>query len=276
MRGTKGSAWRCSAIAGGGARQPEPGQGAATVVADKDSIPGARAGNAGAPDRAARDSAGEASTDRRVGAAAVDPTNLFGWHRGCGLSGDPSPDLAGPGGRGKLAARRSRGVEAPVGRGLPRSGPRAGSHRGGDRLGQAGRAFPVVAGGIFPFHGMVVKAKAGELNLARTIWGWVPGRRNPGKAASRAGQTDRGAAKPPGRLLFLVPGYVSRLGRHVSRVGALGRVPRQFAGVGPRFGACLEPPSSSTAERSLSPPAITARQSETELVTKKTLASVNQ
>jgi hypothetical protein len=37
------------------------------------------------------------------------------------------------------------------------------------RLGQAGGPFPLDTGGYF--LGMVAKAKAGALNLARTVWG---------------------------------------------------------------------------------------------------------
>jgi hypothetical protein len=43
------------------------------------------------------------------------------------------------------------------------------------------------------FHGMVAKAKAGELNLARTIWGCAQVTGRLGRGARRAGRTDAGA-----------------------------------------------------------------------------------
>ena len=60
-------------------------------------------------------------------------------------------------------------VEAATGRGLSRHGPRGGGNRGGDRVGEAGGQLPVLPGRVFPRDGG--EAKAGELNLARTIWG---------------------------------------------------------------------------------------------------------
>ena len=60
-----------------------------------------------------------------------------------GYLATPAPSLAGRGGCGGLAARRTRGVEAAVGRGLSRHGPRGGGDRGGDRVGEAGGSLPV-------------------------------------------------------------------------------------------------------------------------------------
>ena len=52
---------------------------------------------------------------------------------------------------------------------MPGDGAGGGGDRGGDRVGEAGRAFRSSPGGYF--HGMVAKAQAGELNLMRTVWG---------------------------------------------------------------------------------------------------------
>ena len=113
----------------------------------------ARPGNAGAAGKPAGDQTGEAGADRRHGAAAIDRRTGQAGAAVAGLSGDAGAELAGRGGCGGLAARRTRGVKAAVGRGLSRHGPRGGGDRGGDRVGEAGGSLPVLAGGIFPRDG---------------------------------------------------------------------------------------------------------------------------
>ena len=138
--------------------KPSPNPQADTVIAGEacsspagTTVP--EPGNAGAAGRPAGDQTGEAGADRRDGAAAVDGRAGAAGAAAAGLPDDPGADLAGRGGRGRLAARRARGVEIPMGRGLPGDGPGGGGDRGGDRLGQAGGAFPVVAGRVFPRDG---------------------------------------------------------------------------------------------------------------------------
>jgi replication initiation protein RepC len=66
-------------------------------------------------------------------------------------------------------AARPRPIQAAMGRGLPRHGTRAGGDCAGRGVDQGPGAFPDDPPGGY-FHGMVTKAKAGELNLDRTLW----------------------------------------------------------------------------------------------------------
>ena len=104
----------------------------------------------------------DAAFDRRTdvpGAAAAD------------LSETTAPGLAGDRRCRGLAARRDGRVEIALGRGLHRDGPRAGGDRGRDRLGEAGGAFPLDAGRVFPRHGgegegRRTQSRAHDLGLA--------------------------------------------------------------------------------------------------------------
>ena len=76
-----------------------------------------------------------------------------------------------------------------MGRGLSCDGPRGGGDRGGDRLGQAGGSFPLLAGGVFPWDGGEGKG-----------WGAEPGANDLGHAWARAvGRA--GVVAPAGELM---------------------------------------------------------------------------
>ena len=130
---------------------PSPNPQADTVIANEGCSSsagphGARSGNPGAADGSAGGQTGQAGADRRDGAAALDRRAGAAGTTAAALSDHPPTRLAGHRGRRRLAARRARGVEIAVGRGVSRHGPGGGSDRGGDRLGQAGGSFPVLAG----------------------------------------------------------------------------------------------------------------------------------
>jgi replication initiation protein RepC len=82
--------------------------------------------------------------------------------------------------RGEMGVSKSRWGEACMTMGREQA-----AIRDRQRLGETGRAFPRSTPGGY-LHGMVAKAKAGELNLSRTIWGLRQGAAPKPERAARA------------------------------------------------------------------------------------------
>jgi hypothetical protein len=92
----------------------------------------------------------------------------LGAYQRCPLfRGRVTPELAGYRGRGGLAAPRPRRVEIALGRGVPRDGRVTAAAAIAIVSVKDPAHFRMTPGGYF--HGMVPKAKTGELNPARSM-----------------------------------------------------------------------------------------------------------
>ena len=124
-----------------------------------------------------------AAEHRRVGAPGAEAA---------GISPHAHTDLARHRRHRPLAAPRPRRIETALGRSLHGDGCEAAAIALALVSAKPAGHFTSSPGGYF--YGMVAKAKASELNLTRTIWGFRTGSRHEGKERIYCGGRDPAAS----------------------------------------------------------------------------------